>query len=193
MAYFKYTGVQTRALLLPAVVIAATAALMFAIAPGVNVDAISRGVVGPTTWPKTMMLGIIACAAVLLVRNVLRARMSSQRLGVEAATSADTFEEFPRDAPSAYDNRKAVQGILVILAYGAGIPVVGFAPATVAFIVLLLYIGGMRKPMTIGLVSIVGTGALLGLFVKVTAMPLDRGAGYFNDLNLTIYKMLGIY
>ncbi len=205
MAHFIYSRLRTRAVLFPVLVIAGTTALMFVIAPGVNVDAISRGVVGPTTWPKVMIMGIIACAIVLLVRNLLTG-IASRRLRTESSTSpnafrvldtagsADSFEELPREVtPGEYDNRKAALGILAMLGYSAGIPVTGFAPATVACIVLLLLIGGLRKPVTIGLVSILGTSAMLYLFVKVTAMPLNRGVGYFNDLNLMIYRILGIY
>jgi putative tricarboxylic transport membrane protein len=206
MAHSSYPSIKPRAILLPLLAIIGTSALMFAIAPGVDVGAISRGVVGPTTWPKAMMLCIIACAVVLLVRNVLTGRMSSQRPEAEPSTppnafqvlattgSADSFEELPREVlPEEYSNFKAALGILLILGYGAGIPTIGFGPATALCIALLLLIGGMRKPVTIGLVSIVGTAALLYLFVKVTAMPLDRGMGYFNDLNLMLYRLIGIY
>jgi putative tricarboxylic transport membrane protein len=206
MVHFNYPSHRTRAVLLPVLVIVGTAVLMGVIAPGVNVGAISRGVVGPTTWPKTMMWGVIACAVVLLVRNVLTGGLSRQRLGTQAsishdalrilntAGSADSFEELPREVmPEEYDNRKAALGILVMLGYGAGIPTLGFGPATVIIVVLLLLIGGMRKPVIIGLVSVLGTAAMLYLFVKVTAMPLDRGVGYFNDINLVIYEILGIF
>ena len=112
----------------------------------------------------------------------------------DATASERSREESPCDiSPEAYNNRKAAAGIAVMLGYGVGITVVGFGPATVACIVLLLYIGGMRKPVTVGLIGVLGTVALLYLFVKVTAMPLDRGMGYFNDLNLSIYRILGIY
>lgn len=160
--------------------------LIFAVAPGVNVNAISRGVVGPTTWPKAMLLGIIACAVVLLVRHILAERLSSQRPKTTALASHDVMSE-------EYDNRKAALGILVMLGYGAGIPIFGFGPTTVLCILCVLLLGGLRKPVTIGLVSILGTVAVLYLFVKVTAMPLDRGMGFFNDLNLLIYRVLGIF
>ena len=108
--------------------------------------------------------------------------------------SADSFEELPPEVlPEEYNNLKAALGIVLMLGYGAGIPAIGFGPATALCIALLLLLGGMRKPLTIGLVSILGTAALLYLFVKVTAMPLDRGMGYFNDLNIMLYRLLGIY
>lgn len=203
MVRIKYTGANVGAILWPVLTIVCTTVLMFAIAPGVNIVAISRGVVGPTTWPKAMLLGIIACAVILLVRAVLALRMSSQELKAKTPTSSNIFralgtgnssEEPPLDAvPEDYDNRKAAIGILVMSGYGAGIPVIGFGPATLVSIILLLLLGGMRKPVNIGLVSILGTMAMLYLFVKVTAMPLDRGMGHFNDLNLMLYRLLGIY
>ena len=206
MAHSSLSSIKARAVILPLLVIIISSALMFTIAPGINVDAISRGVVGPTTWPKAMLLCIIACAVILLLRNVLTGRRTSPRLNkgpptppnafkVLAATGlADSFEELPREVlPEEYNNLKAALGILLILGYGAAIPAIGFGPATVLCVALLLLLGGMRKPVTIGLVSILGTVTLLYLFVKVTSMPLDRGMGYFNDLNLMLYRLLGIY
>lgn len=206
MAHSSLSSIKTRAVILPLLVIIISSALMFTIAPGINVDVISRGVVGPTTWPKAMLLCIIACAVVLLGRTVLTGRRSSPRLNIgpprppnafkvlAATGSADSFEELPREVlPEEYNNLKAALGILLLLGYGAAIPVIGFGPATALCVALLLLLGGMRKPVTIGLVSILGTAALLYLFVKVTSMPLDRGMGYFNDLNLMLYRLLGIY
>ncbi len=152
------------------------------IAPGLDGAAASRGGVGPTTWPRVMLIGIAVCAAVMLLRELARVFLRHQHLPEAAAETAEL-----------YDNRKAVIGITILVVFGVAIPVVGFALATVAFFAVWLWLGGVRRPRTVVLVSLLGTIALLYLFAGVSKMPLDRGMGAFDALTISLYRVLGIY
>ena len=54
-------------------------------------------------------------------------------------------------------------------------------------------LGRVRRPLTVVLVSTLGTAAILYLFVKVSLMPLDRGQGVFEQATIALYRILGIY
>ena len=152
------------------------------ITPGLDGALAGRGGVGPTTWPRVMLMGIACCAAVILLRELSRVILR-HRYSPEGAAAAGEI----------YDNRKAVIGIAILVAYGAAIPVVGFALATVTFFVVWLWLGGVRRPYTVCLVSSLGTIALLYLFAGLSKMPLDRGFGVFDTLTVSLYRVLGIY
>jgi putative tricarboxylic transport membrane protein len=168
-------GVPGVALPLAAAAVIAATALLW-IAPGVDVAAMSRGVIGPTTWPKAMLLAAAACAAFLALERVL--------FGLKA--------ESPSPAVDYHEGRSAGAMALVI-AYGVAIPVIGIAWSTPLFIAGWLLLGGLRAPLTVALVSVLGTVGLLYFFVKLSLMPLDRGKGVFEQATVALYRLLGIY
>jgi putative tricarboxylic transport membrane protein len=174
----------TDALRLGVPLLAATAAVILAgyfIAPGIDLDAMSRGLAGPATWPKTMLYCAAACAAVIFLRNLYALRDAvGPASGGEAATAG-------------YDDAKLLPGIALLVAYGFGITQIGIAWATIAFIAGWLVLSGLRRPLVVVLVSLLGTAAILYLFVKVSLMPLDRGTGVFEEATIFLYRLLGIY
>jgi putative tricarboxylic transport membrane protein len=151
------------------------------LAPGVDVDGMSRGIVSAVTWPKAMLYCVAACA-VLLFCFRLREVVGGKADALAHATGTTTHHE-----------RRAVVGIALVLVYGLAIPGIGFALSTALFIAGWLVLGGVRKPAVIGLTSVVGTVALLYLFVKVSVLPLDRGKGVFEQATVALYRLLGIY
>ena len=84
-------------------------------------------------------------------------------------------------------------GVAFILGYGYLLPAIGFAASTLLYLVCWCLLGGMRKPLQIGLISVLGTTILLYLFVKLASMPLDRGQGVMGEASIALYRLLGIY
>ena len=168
-------------LFLICLVVALTLAVWF-VTPEGGPNFAGDSMVNGGPWPRTMLLGIAVCATLLLLRNVLqyvRAGSSS------SASAADDDNEF--------DNWKAVLGIVLLIVYVGLIPVIGFALATIGFILAWLPYGGVRRPRVVVSVAVIGTVTLLYTFVKLTTLPLDRGIGVFNGLTVSLYQLLGIY
>jgi hypothetical protein len=154
------------------------------IAPDADVDSITRGLAGPVTWPKAMLYSAAVCAALIFARNlyeILHAR--SEAPAESAAASGDL----------GYNDAKLWLGIALLLAYGAGISLIGIAWATLAFMAGWLVLGGFRRRLAVVLVSTLGTLGILYLFVKISAMPLDRGTSVFEEATVSLYRLLGIY
>jgi putative tricarboxylic transport membrane protein len=164
---------------LPLVVAAAACMLAAAfVAPGVDVASMARGVIGPATWPKTMLYLTAAAAALLAVFRLFEARTAgAARKGGE----------------NAYHEGRSLAAIGLVLAYGCAIPLAGIAWATLAFIPAWLLLNGVRRPLFVTLVSVLGTVGVLYLFVRVSLMPLERGTGAFEQATVTLYRLLRIY
>ncbi len=143
--------------------------------------AMARGIAGPTTWPTVMLYAVLLFA---LVWAVQRVALVLRRREQGAAAAA---------APVVAGGLRVWVGIVLVLAYGFSLPVLGFALATVVYIVLWLLLGGVRSPLMISLVSLIGTVVLLYLFIKLALMPLDRGVGAIGDFSVWLYRLLGIY
>jgi putative tricarboxylic transport membrane protein len=166
-----------------AIAAGAWVAARYFVAPGVDVESMIRGIVGPTTWPKTMLYCVTACAAALFclrLREVLGAGAGRATARVDAAGPAHHVP-------------KALAGIALLGVYGLAIPAIGFALSTALFIAGWLLLGGVRRPGVIVPTSLIGTAALLYLFVKVSLLPLDRGKGVFEQATVAVYRLLGIY
>lgn len=149
------------------------------VAPGVDLDAMTRGAIGPATWPKAMLLCAAAAAAVLALLRLL------ELLALRSPREAGGGDE--------YHEARSIGAIALLVAYGAAIPLAGIAWATPLFIAGWLALGGLRRPLLVGLTSILGTLGVLYFFVKLSLMPLDRGRGVFEQASVALYRLLGIY
>ena len=149
------------------------------LAPGVDLAAMARGVVGPTTWPKAMLLSAAAAGALLALVRLLEV------LALRAPRTIEEAEE--------YDEPRSLGAIALLVGYGIAIPLVGIAWSTLVFIAGWLLLGGVRRPLVVALVSTLGTVGVLYFFVKLSLMPLDRGKGVFEQATLALYRLLGIF
>jgi putative tricarboxylic transport membrane protein len=140
---------------------------------------------GPAAWPN-VMLALLAGFAALWVVQELWAWRRNRGSDPAAAPSAGEDEEV-------YSYRKAALGLLLIVAFGWLLPIVGFPIATVAFIVLWCTLGGVRNPLVVVPVSLIGTVALLWLFMGAALMPLPRGRGALDQFSVGLLQALGIY
>ncbi len=173
------------------------------VAPGVDLEAMTRGRFGPASWPRFMLLATMLCCTLQFLRLLvrwLRARQPGQRLyaaGVPVGSAEERYiaAAAPLAMPAEEEDPKiALAAIGVILGYGVAFELVGFFLSTVIFFVAWLLLGGLgKRPLALVLVTILGTLFNIYLFVKVAAMPLERGKGVFDDLTVAIYRLLRIY
>ncbi|OIP09671.1 MAG: hypothetical protein AUK49_06850 [Betaproteobacteria bacterium CG2_30_68_42] len=145
--------------------------------------AMARGIAGPTTWPTIMLYGVVVFALAWTVQRVAQVLRRREGPGLDS----------PATPPATAGGARVWLGIALVLAYGFALPVLGFALATLLYLVLWLLLGGVRSPWQISLVSLIGNTVLLYLFVKLALMPLDRGAGWAGDLTIALYRFLHIY
>ncbi|MDH5539965.1 MAG: tripartite tricarboxylate transporter TctB family protein [Rhizobacter sp.] len=143
--------------------------------------AMARGIAGPTTWPTLMLWGV---ALLSLAWAVQRAAQVLRRREQPAATA---------DAVNMARGARVWFGIVLVMAYGFSLPWLGFALATLIYLVLWLLLGGVRSPLQIVLTTLIGTTVFLYVFVKLALMPLDRGVGAIGELSVALYRLLGIY
>ncbi len=137
---------------------------------------------GPAAWPGTMLWGIALFAGLWIARDIW-AGLDERRKPTLSAPVEDTH----------YDFRKAVIGLLMIASYGWLLPMAGFALATATFIGVWCYFGSMRNLKIVAPVSIIGTIALLWLFMGLALMPLPRGIGMFESFSIWLLRAVGIY
>ena len=136
------------------------------------------GQLGPAFWPKVCFAGI-AVAAAFKTFQVLK---EHSKLVAQAG----------REALKAMDNRKLAVMIALIILVVPAIEYLGFPIASILFFYVFMRVAGEKKLVRLWSISIIGTVALLYLFVKVVYIPLPRGEWVFDELTLFIYRILFI-
>ena len=142
--------------------------------------AMARGIAGPVTWPTIMLYAVL---------------LFSLAWGVQRVAMVLRQRKQPVDIvpPAGAGGLHVWVGIVLVLAYGYGLALLGFAISTVLYMLLWLLLGGIRRPLPLVLVPLLGTTVLLYFFIKLALMPLDRGVGAIGEFSVALYRLLGIY
>lgn len=157
------------------------------------VMSMARGLATPLTWPKLMLAGVGLCALGWAVEEgwkAFHALPPPPDAMTEALEFGDVGFEDEKETPPLLP---IVLGLALALVYAFAIPLVGFTTATVLFLMLWFVLGGIRKPVSVVAVTLIGTMIILYVFVKLALMPLDKGVGIFGEFTVALFKLLGIY
>lgn len=137
---------------------------------------------GPAAWPRTMLHGLAVFSALWIVRDIW----------VLGRAGRGPTLRIPKDEEQ-YDFGKALGGLVMIVAYGWLLPVLGFAVSTTIFIATWCLFSGLRNLMIVVPVTLIATISLLWLFMGLALMPLPRGAGMFGEFSIWLLRATGIY
>lgn len=137
---------------------------------------------GPGAWPGAILLVLALFSAIWLGTEF----WGLIRRGTAPSLAAPEDEE-------SYHYGKAMVGIGLVIAYGWLMPMLGFALSTVLFLFIWCLYGGLRHPLVLTLVPVLGTVILLWVFMGLALMPLSRGMGGFEHFSVWLLKLIGIY
>lgn len=151
--------------------------LAAALYPGTwGLDAVARGPLGPGFWPRLALTGFaLACLA---------------KLWEEWRRTAVTGGAVERPPLSRIT---LAAGVGAVLLYALLAPVVGWALATALFIAGFMVLCGARSIGVIAASAVIGTTALLYVFVRLVYVPLPKGDGPFEALTLALYRALRVF
>ncbi|HEV8616578.1 MAG TPA: tripartite tricarboxylate transporter TctB family protein [Methylomirabilota bacterium] len=139
-------------------------------------DAVAReGSLGPGFWPRLALLGLaLACAS-------------------------KAVEEWRRGTAGASEARDPISvgtltgGIALIVLYAALAPLLGFPLTTALFIVAFMALAGGRSVAGLVTSGVLGTVALVYVFVKLVYLPLPKGGGPLEAVTLALYRALRVF
>ena len=134
------------------------------------------GQLGPDFWPRLVLIGLMG-SCVLKLLEVARAG--------EPTAERDAF--VPLAVP------KLATGIALVLGYPALAPLLGFPLTNILFLLAFMRLVGTRRPLPLVVTAVLGTVALLYVFVKVVYLPLPKGAGVLEDFTIFLYRLLRIF
>lgn len=156
------------------------------------VAGMARGLATPLTWPKLMLAATALCALGWTVEEGWRA-FNALPPAPDVEAEAIEFGDVGFEEEGKSPLLPIVLGLVLALVYAFAIPWTGFTVATVLFLALWFVLGGIRQPVKVASVTVIGTLVVLYVFVKLALMPLDKGVGAFGDFTIALFHLLKIY
>ena len=130
------------------------------------------GNLGPDFWPRMVLAAMMVICAVQGGRLLLFGQV---RDGPLIGTELEE-DEAPRS------NLLLGAGVVLTIAYGASLTILGFLIATVLFMALFMYVGRYRGHLAIWASSLIGTVLLVLVFQKIVYVSLPRGVPPFDHV-----------
>lgn len=178
--------------LLPHAALTLIAAILLWFAQGIHSDAVDAHRISPGFWPKTILWLWLLLAAGEFINRVIK--LTRVRFG-EKTTQSELLRELSSDEQDEHKPGslwRAVIGLAIIVSYSIFVSWVGFPVATTLFLFAFAWLGGYRRLWPLIAISIVGTTALILIFMKVAYISLPLGISVFKDLSILILKLFGI-
>ena len=163
----------------------------------------------PGWWPRAMITGLLLVSGIMLlwgIHDAWQERKTHKHIsflethdapprnndGLLSKEAADIIASEGVGAVE-HDDRKLVRGLIGVAGYGVAVSFFGFTLATVGIIAYWLSIWGVRNPIQIVLTSVLGTGAILVVFVKIGYLPLPKGEWFFHNFTVWLFKTVHLF
>lgn len=140
---------------------------------------------GPGFWPKALLgLTMAVCLYEVIKTTCFR---KAKPLAPSSEKKAEIVSATKKSYPGLL-----VIGVAMTVAYVFLVSVLGFALCTFLYFAAFMFVGRYRNIWAILGNSVIGTLALVFIFMKVVYVSLPLGKGVFSSFSLFVMGMLGI-
>ena len=135
------------------------------------------GEMGSGFWPIVILSTATILSAFILLSSILQIKKGKGKEAPEKALS-----------PEELASRKKQRNIVILsaaatLAYIFAMQAIGFALATLLYVLAFILVLGERRKSVLIVSPAVVTALILVVFSRLIAMPLPKGIGFFADLS----------
>jgi putative tricarboxylic transport membrane protein len=174
----------------PYIVVQLAAMYLYQLAGRIDFPA-APGRIGPDFWPKSILVLLGLVCVYEIIKNLL--------IG-ETFTAAGLLEKLMKDSGEVEGEEKLRSyplllggGIVLTIIYVLTISSLGFFLATVAYLALFMVIGRYRNWTVIAVSSLLGSLALVFIFMKVVYVSLPLGVEPFSAVSLLLLRVMGVH
>lgn len=170
----------------PYVLIIGAAIALYRVASEISYTEIP-GQMGPERWPKIIIALLIGVCAFEIVRRIV----VSIRPPRPVANTADEIGD------EGFSQQMEAHPMLVAAATAATVGyllllgLLGFFIATILYLAAVMWIGGVRRPVFLGVLSLGISFAFSFFFMKLIYVALPLGEGPFKTISLIVMKLVG--
>jgi hypothetical protein len=174
----------------PYIVVQIAAMYLYQVAGRIDFPA-APGRIGPDFWPKSILVLLGLVCVYEIIKNLL--------IG-ETFTAAGLLEKFMKDSGATEGEEKLrsyplllAGGVVLTVIYVLTISSLGFFLATVAYLALFMVIGRYRNWIVIAISSLLGSLALVFIFMKVVYVSLPLGVEPFSAVSLWLLRVMRVH
>lgn len=145
---------------------------------------------GPAFYPR-LLIGLFAFSMVVRIVQDIR----TMRRGV--AVGDEDEEEIPEEGAeldtALISARRVAIVIAISVAYVVGTIYLGWVVATFLLVVIFLVLAGKRNLFIVVPLAAALSIGFAYMFVKVVYLSLPTGVGFFDELSVRIFELIGAY
>ncbi|MGE5337116.1 MAG: tripartite tricarboxylate transporter TctB family protein [Gemmatimonadota bacterium] len=180
--------------IIPHTVMLVVSALLYYAATLISVpggEAATR--IGPDAWPKFIIGAMAAlCVYEIVTRLLVGTSFTATGLTQGLNRPPDEADRELADIEPEHHNGMLFAGIGLIAAYVLGVAYAGFFVGTAAFLALFSWIGGVRRPLLVTTIGLIGGFVLLVIFMRVAYVSLPIGVGPFKAVSVLLLRLVGV-
>jgi len=169
----------------------AAAAVLYYLANNITYAA-RPGQLGPDFWPR-IAIGIMAVSCLYqIVRLLIFGSADSGVQGIGEHLEGEELDETESDAEGGRKPHLLLGGIILTLAYAVLVQKLGFLLASYIFLILFMYLGGIRNHVAIWASSTIGMLLFAFIFLKVVYVSIPRGEPPFDQVTQFVMDLMQI-
>jgi putative tricarboxylic transport membrane protein len=176
----------------PYVIVLALAGVLFWVAAHFEYEA-HPGRLGPDVWPRAVLVLMAAVCVVRIVTGLRQPRDAGPGGGVlqdvlaQAESSADGA-----GPPIEHHPGLLLLGIALTVGYVLALHWLGFALSTALYIGAMIRTGRYRNWLVIVPTALLGSLLFMFVFMKVVYLSLPIGTAPFDEVSLTLMRLMAI-
>ncbi len=174
---------------LPYLVGLAIAGVLYHVAGNINYPA-RPGQLGPDFWPRLALAVIAIVCLYEIVRLIVVGSAEGRVQGIAEHLEGDDFDGEEGQANAGFGIYMLLGGLALVLAYAVLVPALGFLLASYAFLILFMYLGGIRNHLAIWASSTIGMLLFAFIFLKVVYVSLPRGVPPFDQVTQFVMDLM---
>jgi hypothetical protein len=137
------------------------------------------GELGPYFWPRAILILLMVSCGIKSIEFLAPRK--------EVGTAGEPNASLPQ-----VHIFKLVALIAMVIGVVFAMDKIGFLLSNFLFLLVFLFLTGLRRKFLLLLIPGGGTVGLLYLFVKVVYLPLPKGMWFFEDITLFFYRLLAL-
>lgn len=146
------------------------------------------GQLGPDFWPKVAIAIIAVVCLYEIARMLILGSAARSVQGIAEHLEEEDDDDAGGDARSRI--YMLLGGLALMLAYAVLVPTLGFLLASYLFLIVFMYLGGIRKHAVVWASSTIGMLLFAFIFLKVVYVSLPRGEPPFDQITQLIMDLL---
>lgn len=168
----------------------AAAAFLYYLSTNITYPA-RPGQLGPEFWPRVAIAIIVIACLYEIVRLLIVGSAESRVQGIAEHLEGEELDGC-EEADGGRRPYLLIGGIVLTLAYAVLVSKLGFLLASYLFLILFMYLGGIRNHVAIWASSTIGMLLFAFIFLKVVYVSIPRGEPPFDQVTQFVMDLMQV-